>query len=228
MRAAFRRVRPAFFSDRTMKQIADKMAARGVAALDDRELLALLLDDEQAADALWQASDESLERLARTELPRLRMLGGLGLRRARLLLAAAEYGRRVAEAQSAAAEVIATSDDVVRLFRPQLERLDHEECWVVYLTSSNRIIERQRVSQGGVQGTVVDHRLIVKRALELLATQLILVHNHPSGAAEASPQDRVLTERIARAAALFDIRLLDHLIVEREGDFSFLREGLLK
>lgn len=228
MRAAFRRVRPAFFSDWTMKQIADKMAARGVAALDDRELLALLLDDEQAADALWQASGESLERLARTELPRLRMLGGLGLRRARLLLAAAEYGRRVAEAQSAAAEVIATSDDVVRLFRPRLERLDHEECWVVYLTSSNRIIERQRVSQGGVQGTVVDHRLIVKRALELLATQLILVHNHPSGAAEASPQDRVLTERIARAAALFDIRLLDHLIVAREGDFSFLREGLLK
>ena len=211
-----------------MQQIADKMAARGVAALDDRELLALLLDDEQAADALWQASGESLERLARTELPRLRMLGGLGLRRARLLLAAAEYGRRVAEAQSAAAEVIATSDDVVRLFRPRLERLDHEECWVVYLTSSNRIIERQRVSQGGVQGTVVDHRLIVKRALELLATQLILVHNHPSGAAEASPQDRVLTERIARAAALFDIRLLDHLIVAREGDFSFLREGLLK
>ena len=211
-----------------MKQIADKMAARGVAALDDRELLTLLLEDEQAADALWQASGESLERLARTELPRLRMLGGLGLRRARLLLAAAEYGRRVAEAQSAAAEVIATSDDVVRLFRPQLERLDHEECWVVYLTSSNRIIERQRVSQGGVQGTVVDHRLIVKRALELLATQLILVHNHPSGAAEASPQDRVLTERIARAAAPFDIRLLDHLIVAREGDFSFLREGLLK
>ena len=211
-----------------MKQIADKMAARGIAALDDRELLTLLLEDEQAADALWQASGESLERLARTELPRLRMLGGLGLRRARLLLAAAEYGRRVAEAQSAAAEVIATSDDVVRLFRPQLERLDLEECWVVYLTSSNRIIERQRVSQGGVQGTVVDHRLIVKRALELLATQLILVHNHPSGAAEASPQDRVLTERIARAAALFDIRLLDHLIVAREGDFSFLREGLLK
>ena len=211
-----------------MKQIADKMAARGIAALDDRELLALLLEDEQAADALWQASGESLERLARTELPRLRMLGGLGLRRARLLLAAAEYGRRVAEAQSAAAEVIATSDDVVRLFRPRLERLDHEECWVVYLTSSNRIIERQRVSQGGVQGTVVDHRLIVKRALELLATQLLLVHNHPSGAAEASPQDRVLTERIARAAALFDIRLLDHLIVAREGDFSFLREGLLK
>ena len=116
---------------------------------------------------------------------------------------------------------------MVHLFRPKLQRLDHEECWVLYLTSSNRIVERQRVSQGGVQGTVVDHRLIIKRALELLATQLIMVHNHPSGAAEPSPQDKVLTERIARAAALFDIRLLDHLIISREGDFSFLSEGLL-
>lgn len=74
---------------------------------------------------------------------------------------------------------------------------------------------------------MVDHRLIVKRALELLATQLIMIHNHPSGAAEPSAQDRALTDKIARAAALFDIRLLDHLIISREGDYSFLREGLL-
>ena len=119
------------------------------------------------------------------------------------------------------------SDDVVALFRPQLETLAYEECWAVYLTSSNRIIERQRISQGGVQGTVVDHRLVVKRALELLATQLVLIHNHPSGAAAPSPQDKVLTERVAQAAALFDIRLLDHIIIAREGDFSFLRAGLV-
>lgn len=125
------------------------------------------------------------------------------------------------------ADVIATSDDVVALFRPQLETLAYEECWAVYLTSSNRIIERQRISQGGVQGTVVDHRLVVKRALELLATQLVLIHNHPSGAAAPSPQDKVLTERVAQAAALFDIRLLDHIIIAREGDFSFLRAGLV-
>lgn len=112
---------------------------------------------------------------------------------------------------------------MVALFRPQLETLAYEECWAVYLTSSNRIIERQRISQGGVQGTVVDHRLVVKRALELLATQLVLIHNHPSGAAAPSPQDKVLTERVAQAAALFDIRLLDHIIIAREGDFSFLR-----
>ncbi len=201
---------------------------RGVESLDDRELLTLLVEEESLADALWEHCGGSLLRLAGEETARLRMVGGLGLRRARHLAVAAEFGRRVAAARGDNAVVIATSDDVVRLFRPQLEHLRHEECWVVYLTSSNRVIERQRVSQGGVQGTVVDHRLIVKRALELLATQMILIHNHPSGAAEASAQDRLLTERVAQAAALFDIRLLDHLIISREGDFSFLRAGLLK
>ena len=188
-----------------MKTITDKMTARGVESLSDAELLAVLTDDEQTAGALLAACGGALARIGSEDAARLRMVGGLGLRRARLLLAA----------------------DVVALFRPQLETLAYEECWAVYLTSSNRIIERQRISQGGVQGTVVDHRLVVKRALELLATQLVLIHNHPSGAAAPSPQDKVLTERVAQAAALFDIRLLDHIIIAREGDFSFLRAGLV-
>ena len=210
-----------------MDSIADKMALRGVASLSDSELLALLVGDKQMAETLLASVGGSLARLASEDTARLRMIGGLGLKRARLLTAAAELGRRVASARAGEADVIHESNDVVRLFRPQLEGLAHEECWVMYLTASNRIIERQRVSQGGVQATVVDHRLIVKRALELLATQLILVHNHPSGSAEASPQDKALTEKVVRAASLFDIRVLDHLIISREGDFSFLREGLL-
>ena len=197
-----------------MKTITDKMAARGAESLSDAELLAVLTDDEQTAGALLAACGGALARIASEDAARLR-------------LAAAEFGRRVAASRAAEADVIATSDDVVALFRPQLETLAYEECWAVYLTSSNRIIERQRISQGGVQGTVVDHRLVVKRALELLATQLVLIHNHPSGAAAPSPQDKVLTERVAQAAALFDIRLLDHIIIAREGDFSFLRAGLV-
>lgn len=203
------------------------MVARGIGSLDDRELLTLLTDDEQLARALLESGGGSLARLADEDLARLRMIGGLGLRRARMLLAAAEFGRRVALARDEGADIISTSDDVVRLFRPLLGKLTYEECWVLYLTASNRIIERQRISQGGVQGTVVDHRLIIKRALELLATQIVLVHNHPSGTPEASAQDKALTEKIARAAELFDIRLLDHLIIARDGDFSFLREGLI-
>lgn len=78
-----------------------------------------------------------------------------------------------------------------------------------------------------MQGTVVDHRLVVKRALELLATQLILVHNHPSGTAEPSEEDKRLTQRIADAAALFDIRLLDHLILTRNDFYTFRGHNLL-
>ena len=210
-----------------MKTIADKMASRGIESLSDRELLIWLTEDEQLAEALLTAYGASLARIGTETEARLRMVGGLGLKRARMLLAAVEFGRRVAASGSGEADFVTTSDDVVRLFRPQLERLSHEECWVVYLTSSNRIIERQRISQGGVTGTVVDHRLIVKRALELLATQLILIHNHPSGTPEASAQDKILTEKVSRAAALFDIRLLDHIIIARDGDFSFLREGMM-
>lgn len=203
------------------------MSVRGVKSLSDEELLALLLDDEQLAASLLAACGGSLARLASEPEARLRMIGGLGLRRARMLLAAAECGRRVASEGGAASDFITASDDVVRMFRPQLETLSHEECWAVYLTSSNRIIERQRVSQGGVTSTVVDHRLIVKRALELLATRLILIHNHPSGTPEASAQDKALTDKIVRAAALFDIRVLDHIIIARDGDFSFQAAGLL-
>lgn len=214
-------------TDGIMENIRNKMASRGVESLDDRELLSLLVEDEQLAGVLLATYGGSLSRLAGEVETRLRMVGGLGLKRARLLLTAAEFGRRVALSGAGNSDFIVTSDDVVRMFRPQLERLNHEECWVLYLTASNRIIERQRVSQGGVTGTVVDHRLIVKRALELLATQLILIHNHPSGSPEASAQDKVLTGRIAEAAALFDIRLLDHLIIARDGDFSFRRERLI-
>lgn len=217
-----------------MKRLLDKLAARGPAALDDAELLALLLGEgseykpaEMLSKRLLEHYNGSLARLGRDVLPRLRMVEGVGLRRAARIAAAAELGRRILTLQAAEKTSIQTSDDVIQLFRPELELLQHEECWALYLSSSNRIIERQRISQGGVQGTIVDHRLIVKRALELLATQLILVHNHPSGSAEASDADRHLTSRIAEAAALFDIRLLDHIIISRSDDFSFRSAGLL-
>ena len=216
-----------------MKNLHDKLLSRGVASLSDVELLAMLVessgdarDPQQIADVLLRECG-SLQGVARSELGRLRMVEGIGMRRAERLVVAAEIGRRVAMTSNAEVVSISTDADVVRLMRGQLESISHEECWVLYLTSSNRLIERQRVSQGGVQATVVDHRLIVKRALELLSTQIIMVHNHPSGAASPSEADKVLTRKVAEAAALFDIKLLDHIIISKEGSFSFRRESLL-
>ena len=216
-----------------MKNLHDKLMSRGAVSLSDAELLAILVesatdqrDPKVVAEGLL-TSCGSLAGVARSELSRLRMVEGIGLKRAERMVVAAEFGRRIARATTSDVECIKTDDDVARLMRPIFEGMQHEECWVLYLTSSNRLIERQRVSQGGVQATVVDHRLIVKRALELLATQLIMVHNHPSGAAEPSLADKELTKKVKSAAALFDIRMLDHVIISREGNFSFRREGIL-
>lgn len=216
-----------------MKNLHDKLMSRGAVSLSDAELLAILVEsatdqrDPKAVAEGLLTSCGSLAGVARSELSRLRMVEGIGLKRAERMVVAAEFGRRIARATTNDVECIKTDDDVARLMRPIFEGMQHEECWALYLTSSNRLIERQRVSQGGVQATVVDHRLIVKRALELLATQLIMVHNHPSGAAEPSLADKELTKKVKSAAALFDIRMLDHVIISREGNFSFRREGIL-
>lgn len=209
-----------------MKSIRDKIALRGVGELSDAELLAVVIEDETLAEKIISECG-SLSGIVRTELPRLRMVEGLGLRRAEKIVASAELGHRLAAAEAKNVDSIATSDDIVRIFRPIVEGLSHEECWVLFLTNSNRIIERQRVSQGGVQATIVDNRLIVKRALELLSTQIVLVHNHPSGAAEPSDADIALTRKVREAAALFDIRLLDHIIIAGSGSYSFRSGGLL-
>lgn len=210
-----------------MENILIKLSSRGARALENTELLALLVGDEVLAGALLAACRGSLAELTTAELSRLRMLEGLGLRRAQLLAACAELGRRVAAETALQAKTISKSADIADLFRPDLQGLHHEECWALYLSASNRIQDKQQVSSGGVQGTVVDHRLIIKQALQLLTPRLVLVHNHPSGAAEASPQDRALTERIIAAASLFDIYLLDHVVIARSGYFSFRDAGLL-
>jgi DNA repair protein RadC len=218
-----------------MKNITDKLLSRGAESLDDEQLLALIVaedtNDERAkvvASELLAGAEGSLQRLVDTDTMRLRMVSGLGLRRALRLKAAAELGRRVARAEAMAYDSIASDADVVRIMEPLLGTLSYEECWALYLASSGKVIERQRISQGGVQATVVDSKIVLKRAIELLAVQIVLVHNHPSGSAEPSRQDIELTERIAEGARLLDMRLLDHVIIARGAHYSFRGHNLIK
>ncbi|MBQ2026443.1 MAG: DNA repair protein RadC [Alistipes sp.] len=209
-----------------MQEIRDKVTLRGYEALSDLELLTLLLEDKTLAEELLRVCG-SLRAIADTQPSRLRMIAGLGSKRAERLLSATTLGRRVASANRAIEETITSSEDVVRTMRPLLKELKHEECWAIYLTNSNRIIERCRISQGGVQATVVDQRLIVKRALELLSTRLIIVHNHPSGSATPSGADFDITNRVKEATSLFDIQLLDHIIISASESYSFKSNGKL-
>lgn len=209
-----------------MQEIRDKVALRGYEALSDEELLTLLLEDKALAEELLRVCG-SLRAIADTQPSRLRMIAGLGSKRVERLLSAVTLGRRVASANKVVEESITSSEDVVRIMRPLLKELKYEECWAIYLSNSNRIIERCRISQGGVQATVVDHRLIVKRALELLSTRIIIVHNHPSGSATPSGADHDITKRIKEATALFDIQLLDHIIISATESYSFKSSGKL-
>lgn len=209
-----------------MQDIHHKMTMRGIKSLDDAELLALVLESKTQAITLLEEYG-SLSNIANTPTNRLRMTAGLGVKLSERIQAAVEIGRRISTINGAVEEVITSSEDVVKMMRPLLQELKHEECWAIYLTNSNRVVERCRISQGGVQATVVDQRLIVKRALELLSTRLIIVHNHPSGSATPSGADFDITKRIKEATSLFDIQLLDHIIITSTEDYSFKSNGRL-
>ena len=209
-----------------MSAVHEKLAMRGIEALDERELLTLLLEDEALASALLEECG-TLQGIASTPSSRLRMVVGLGSRLSTRIHSAVEIGRRLAAANKAVEQSITSSDDVVEIMRPILREKRHEECWAIFLTNSNRVIERTLISRGGIQATVVDQRLIVKRALELLSTRLILVHNHPSGSAVPSRADFDLTAKVKEATRLFDIQLLDHIVITDTESYSFKSNGKL-
>lgn len=209
----------------------DKLQSHGSTSLTEVELLASLLDDMPNAEAVAQRvldQFKSLSAIGTTDLSRLRMVEGMGVKRAKRLICAFELGRRCQRDVANPVERISSSKDVVSLFKPHMAALGHEECWVLYLNSTNRIVEQQRISQGGINTTVIDQRLVVKRALELLATQIVLVHNHPSGDVLPSREDISMTHRMIRALSLFDINLLDHIIISHSDEYSMLSGGDLK
>lgn len=128
------------------------------------------------AEDVMVAAGKSLVGVVGVDVQRLRMMAGLGRMRALRLLAAAELGRRVAVAEASAHDYVRSDSDVVRIMEPMMGSLQHEECWALYLASSGKVLDRVRISQGGVQSTVVDCKLVIRRALELLAVQ---VHRRP-------------------------------------------------
>ena len=218
-----------------MKNITEKLQSRGALALTDEELLAVTLaENSEDASAksitaeLLKEAGGSLLRVEAIGLDRMRMIAGMGRLRAQKVLAAAELGRRISVAEASVQDKVHSDKDVVRIMEPVLGALQYEECWALYLASSGKVLESTRISQGGVQSTVVDCKMVIRRALELLAPQIVLVHNHPSGSPEPSQQDIALTERVAEAAKLFDMRLLDHVIVARGAHYSFRAHNLVK
>ena len=213
----------------------EKMMLKGMEALSNSELLAILIGkgvkDASAVDVskmLMQAVNHDLVRLGKMSVGEMLQLKikGIGKAKAISIAAALELGSR-RSTQSARKHVVTHSSDIAQFLREKLQYKKHEVFLVVYLNRSNRIQHHQVISSGGITGTVADPRLILKYALEHDATGLILCHNHPSGNLRPSKADEDLTWKIKEAARYFDITVLDHIIVSDEGYFSFADEGIL-
>lgn len=212
----------------------EKMVQKGTQSLSDAELIAILISSGtrtetavELARRVLQQSGNNLNELGRLSLNELQRIKGIGQVKAITIKAAFELGKRRRYASSFDQQALTSSNDAYVVMEPYLTDLSHEEVWVVYLNRANKPIRKDCVSRGGITGTVVDNRLILKNAIDLLATGMILFHNHPSGNLQPSEADKQITQRLAEASKLFDIQLLDHLIVASKGYYSFADEGLL-
>jgi DNA repair protein RadC len=212
----------------------EKLILKGTASLSDAELLGILISsgtkDKSAVDLgreLLGIVNNNLNSLGKLTISDLKKLNGIGPARAVTIAAALELGRRRKLAEIPEVPQIKCSKDVADIFQPLLSDLAHEEFWILYLNRSNKVIDRLKLSQGGISGTVTDVRMAMKRAIECLASGIIVCHNHPSGNLNPSESDSRITQKIKEAGNLMDIQLLDHLIISDKDYYSFADNGLL-
>jgi len=212
----------------------EKMLAKGAQSLSDAELLAILIGSGtrevsavELARHILAESDNRLSSLGKMGIAELVKIKGIGTAKAITILAALELGKRRNSSEVIEKQQITSSRDVFDLFHCLLSDLSYEEFWVLLLNRSNKIIKKYKLSQGGVAGTVIDIRLILKRAIELLASGIIICHNHPSGNINPSENDKSITEKLKIASGQMDIKLLDHIIVCDNSYFSFCDENIL-
>ena len=212
----------------------EKLMAKGVASLSNAELLAILMrsgspEDNAVELARKILSDFSnnLGELGKATFAQLKSYRGMGEAKALSIIAALEIGRRRNTGEIIEKKQITNSRDIFMLFHPILSDLPHEEFWILFLNNSNRYMDMQRLSAGGLSGTLADVRLIMKMAIERLAAHIVLCHNHPSGKLTPSEHDMLVTRKVREGGSLLDIRLIDHVIVADNEYYSFADEGML-
>ena len=212
----------------------EKLYQKGTSSLSDAELLAILIGSGTKARSAVDLGREllllvnnNLNSLGKLSISDLTKIHGIGNARASTIAAALELGRRRKLAEVPDVPQIKCSKDVFDLLNPLLSDLAHEEFWILFLNRSNKVINRMKLSQGGISGTVTDVRLAMKKAIEYLASGIIVCHNHPSGNLNPSESDTRITQKIKEAGNILDIQLLDHLIVSEKDYYSFADNGLL-
>lgn len=210
----------------------EKLLNKGIHALSDSELIAIILGSGtrqlsavELARLILQHADNNLNKLGKLTVPDLMKFKGIGEAKAISIVAVMELGKRRKLSEIIDKPSIKSSKDVYEIFHPLVADLPHEEFWILLLNRSNRIINKTKISQGGIAGTVIDTKLILKTAIEHLASSIILCHNHPSGNLTPSESDIDITKKLKTASEYMDIKLLDHIIVADHSYYSFIDEG---
>lgn len=212
----------------------EKLVLKGKSVLSEAELIAIIIgsgNSEQTAVELSQYilnhCENSLNTLARLSVKELQKFKGIGEAKAVSIVAALELGRRRKETEPLQKMIIKTAEDAYNLLQGDLIDLAIEEFWIIMMKRNNEVLKKEMISRGGMHGTVVDAKIIYKRALEEAATGIIVAHNHPSGNLKPSHQDIKLTKKLKEAGKTLDISVLDHLIITDSGFYSFADENIL-
>ncbi len=210
----------------------EKLIKKGTAALSDAELIAILIGSGSGqlsavdlAKQILASAKNNLNELGRFSINELQKHKGIGEAKSVSIVAALEIGRRRKAADIIMQNVIHSSKDIYALMGSRLGDLRHEEFHVVYLDRKNSLIKSELISVGGVDGTAVDIRKIMRIGLETNASSIIACHNHPSGNLSPSNSDIETTKRLKKVGELMQITLLDHLIVSMGGFYSFADNG---
>lgn len=212
----------------------EKLIAKGRESLSDSELLAILINTGSGkssaldlAKGVLRLGENNLDELGKLSLNDMMSIKGIGEAKAITLIAALELGRRRQASFPLLKNQVRSSKELADFLKTSLKDYAHEVFAVVFLNKANKINHFEVLSSGGISHTIVDPRIIFKKALEVKATSLILCHNHPSGNLKPSRQDEELTAKLKSAGNLIDIKVVDHLIVSDEGYYSFADEGIM-
>ena len=212
----------------------EKLLATGAENLSNSELLAILIHNgtrqKSAVDVakeVMKLGKDSLAALGKLSIKELMKIKGIGEAKAITIVAALELGRRRQAGEIMHKPMVSSSNDIADFLQAKLKDYRHEVFAVLFLNRANKINHFEVISEGGITGTVADPRIILRKALEEDAVNIILCHNHPSGSLKPSKADEQLTQKIKQAALFLDITVLDHLIVSEDGYYSFADEGIL-
>lgn len=211
------------------EQPAAKLIAKGKSAMSDIDLFATLIGGYKAFDkakTILNAVNYRYDKLSELSGLDLKKLGLTWVESAKIMTAF-EISRRKAMQSAEEFFTIRASRDIQAIMNPLLSNLQHEEFWCIFVNRSNKLISKERISQGGISGTVTDIRIIFKKAVDLLASGIIVCHNHPSGNLNPSESDTKITKRIQDAGAIMDVQLLDHIIITNSEYYSFADNGLI-